>query len=649
MAAAGAEPLGAMGSDTPVAVLSTRPRMLFDYFTQMFAQVTNPPLDAIREELVTSIGGAIGPEPNLLEDGPGHARKLILPFPVIDNDQLAKIVHVAKEPVAGLPADDRPRPVQGRRRRSGARGAPRGDLRRGRRGGRRRRELRRAVGPRTPTPTWRRSRRCCCSSAVHHHTLRRHTRTQISLVVEAGDVREVHHVALLIGYGAAAVNPYLAMETVEDLARNGYLPGVEPEKAVANLIKALGKGVLKVMSKMGISTIASYRGAQVFEAIGLSQRARRQVLHRHDEPARRHRARRHRGRGRGAARRRLPGERQPAGAPAPRGRRRVPVAPGRRGAPVRPRDGVPAAALDAHAAVRRASASTPRGSTSSPTRLMTLRGLLRVQGGRAPAGPARRGRAGQRDRQAVQHRRDVLRLDLHGGARDARDRDEPASAASRTPARAARTPSACTTRVRRSAIKQIASGRFGVTSEYLTNADDIQIKLAQGAKPGEGGQLPGHKVYPWVARTRHSTPGVGLISPPPHHDIYSIEDLAQLIHDAKNANPTRADPHQARQRVRRRHGRGGRRQGALGRRAHLGSRRRHGREPADVAQARRHAVGDRPGRDAADARAQQPARPRGRPGRRAAQDRAATSSSARCSAPRSSASPRRRSSCRAAS
>ncbi len=258
----GAEPLGAMGSDTPIAVLSNRPRLLFDYFTQMFAQVTNPPLDAIREELVTSLGSAIGPEPNLLSDDPTHARKLVLDFPVVDNDQLAKIVHVARDPrlegifrsytVRGLYAVtgggaalyDRLEAIFAEVDDAIANGATHIIL-----------SDRDSNAELAPIPS------LLLTSAVHHHLLRARTRTRISLVVEAGDVREVHHAALLIGYGAACVNPYLAMETVEDLAIRGYLE-VGPEKAVANLIKALGKGVLKVMSKMGISTIMSYRGAR---------------------------------------------------------------------------------------------------------------------------------------------------------------------------------------------------------------------------------------------------------------------------------------------------------------------------------------------------------------------------------------------------
>ncbi|WP_343965795.1 glutamate synthase central domain-containing protein, partial [Oryzihumus leptocrescens] len=270
MARTGGEPLGSMGTDTPIAVLSDRPRLLFDYFTQLFAQVTNPPLDAIREELVTSLGTVIGPEGNALTATPAHARQVVLPFPVIDNDDLAKIVHInadgdlpgyATHVVKGLyDVSAGAAAMQARLEEifaevseaiaGGARFVVLSDRDSGR-------DL-------APIPS------LLLTSAVHHHLIREKTRTQVGLIVEAGDVREVHHVALLIGYGAAAVNPYLAMETVEDLVRSGQLADVSAEKAVANLIKALGKGVLKVMSKMGISTVASYRGAQVFEAIGLS-------------------------------------------------------------------------------------------------------------------------------------------------------------------------------------------------------------------------------------------------------------------------------------------------------------------------------------------------------------------------------------------
>ena len=535
MARSGAEPIGSMGTDTPIAVLSERPRLLFDYFTQLFAQVTNPPLDAIREELVTSLGTTIGPEQNVLEATAAHCRQLALPFPVLDNDELAKIVHInadgdlpgyATVVVRGL--YDVSGGGEALRVRlheifaevsaaitAGARFVVLSDRDSGR-------DL-------APIPS------LLLTSAVHHHLIRDKTRTQVGLLVEAGDVREVHHVALLIGYGAGAVNPYLAMESAEDLARRGRLGDVAPEDAVRHLIKALGKGVLKVMSKMGISTVASYRGAQVFEAIGLS----------HDlvdeyftgttsqlggigldvlaaETAQRHAAAYPRD-GVQLAHRRLDvgGEYQWR------------------------REGEPHL-FDPETVFRLQHATRARRYDvfqqytrrvdEQAARLMTLRGLFSFKDGvrepisidevepisaivaRFSTGAMSYGSISQEAHEtlAVAMNRLGGRSNTGEGGEDEDRLLDP---------------------TRRSAVKQVASGRFGVTSLYLTHADDIQIKMAQGAKPGEGGQLPANKVYPWIARTRYSTPGVGLISPPPHHDIYSIEDLAQLIHDLKNANP----------------------------------------------------------------------------------------------------------------
>ena len=535
MGATGGEPLGAMGSDTPVAVLSERPRLLFDYFTQMFAQVTNPPLDAIREELVTSIGGAIGPEPNLLADLPEHARKLILPFPVLDNDQLAKIVRVDRDPaLAGIFSSET---VRGLYRVDGGAASLEARLE----------EIfaqvdravdagvsflilsdRESDADNAPIPS------LLLSSAVHHHLLRRHTRTRVSLVVEAGDVREVHHVALLIGFGAAAVNPYLAMETVEGLAREGALE-VAPDKAVANLIKALGKGVLKVMSKMGISTIASYRGAQTFEVIGLAHA----VVDRYfagttsrlggvglDVIAAEVAARHH--------------DAYPASGN-PQAHRRLNVG----GEYQWRRDGEehlfdPETVFRLQHSTRTRQLDVFREYTrrvdDQAERLMTLRGLMRFADDVRPPVPL----------EEVESVEAIITRFSTGamsyGSISLEAHQTLAIAMNRMGARSntgegGEDPERLHDPERRSAIKQVASGRFGVTSDYLTNATDLQIKMAQGAKPGEGGQLPGTKVYPWIARTRHSTPGVGLISPPPHHDIYSIEDIAQLIHDLKNANP----------------------------------------------------------------------------------------------------------------
>ena len=538
MAKNGAEPLGSMGTDSPIAAISSKPRLLFDYFSQLFAQVTNPPLDAIREELVTSLGGSLGPEHNLLDPGPASCRQISIDFPVIDNDELAKLIHVnaegdhpgfASHVVRGL------FPVQG--------------------GGEALRfrieEIRREVseaiktGARiiilsdrdgdaenAPIPS------LLLTAAVHHHLIREKTRTKVGLIVETGEVREVHHVALLIGYGAAAINPYLAMESAEDLVRQSVITGITPEKAVSNLIKSLGKGVLKVMSKMGISTIASYTGAQVFEAIGLSK----EVVDEYfagttsklggvsldmiaEETTRRHHVA------------------YPPGGEIP-GSRRLNIG----GEYQWRREGEPhlfdpETVFALQHATRNKRYDIFKKYTNrvddQAKRLMTLRGLFEFKTGRREAISI----------DEVEPRSEIIKRFATGamsyGSISAEAHETLAIAMNRIggksntgeggedPARYVKDVNGDS---RRSAIKQVASGRFGVTSEYLVNADDIQIKMAQGAKPGEGGQLPGGKVYPWIAKVRYSTPGVGLISPPPHHDIYSIEDLAQLIHDLKNAN-----------------------------------------------------------------------------------------------------------------
>ena len=537
MALNGAEPLGSMGTDTPIAVLSSRPRLIFDYFTQLFAQVTNPPLDAIREEIVTSLSSAIGEESNLLSATPAHTRQVVLPFPVIDNDELAKLIHInqdgdqpgfAAQKFSGLykVADG----AQGLEQRINEIFA----------------EVDQAIENGThlivlsdrdsdadeaPIPS------LLLLSAVHHHLIRTKKRMEIGLIVEAGDVREVHHVALLIGFGAAAVNPYLAMETVEDMVRQKRITGITPEKAVRNLVKALGKGVLKVMSKMGVSTVASYRGAQIFEAIGISQDVidkyftgtvsrlggvglaviAEEVSKRHNiaypltgiSPAHRQLA--------------IGGEYQWR------------------------REGEPH--LFDPETVFRLQHSTSTGQMDifrtytqkvdeQSKRLMTLRGLFEFKSDRKSI-----------DIEQVEPIEQIMKRFSTGamsyGSISGEAHETLAIAMNRIGAKSntgeggedpERYLKMENGDSKRSSIKQVASGRFGVTSEYLVNADDIQIKMAQGAKPGEGGQLPGNKVYPWIAKTRHSTPGVGLISPPPHHDIYSIEDLAQLIHDLKNAN-----------------------------------------------------------------------------------------------------------------
>ncbi|MER5884428.1 glutamate synthase large subunit [Streptomyces sp. NPDC001941] len=535
MARTGAEPIGSMGTDSPIAALSARPRLLFDYFTQLFAQVTNPPLDAIREELVTSLHSSLGPGSNLLDPNAASCRSVTLPFPVIDNDELAKLIHInADGDMPGLKAAT----LSGLYRVSGG-----GDALAARidtvcaeadaaiEAGARLIVLsdRHSDAEHAPIPS------LLLTAAVHHHLIRTKQRTQVGLLVEAGDVREVHHVALLIGFGAAAVNPYLAMESVEDLVAAGtFIEGVEPEQAIRNLIYALGKGVLKVMSKMGISTVASYRGAQVFEAVGLDDAfvekyfvgtatkiggAGLDVVAK--EVAARH-AKAYPASGIASAHRALEigGEYQWR------------------------REGEPHL-FDPDTVFRLQHATRSRRYdifkkytdrvNEQSERLMTLRGLFGFASGREsipldevePVSEiVKRFSTGAMSYGSISreaHETLAIAMNQLGGKSNTGEGGED--------------PDRLYDPARRSSIKQVASGRFGVTSEYLVNADDIQIKMAQGAKPGEGGQLPGHKVYPWVARTRHSTPGVGLISPPPHHDIYSIEDLAQLIHDLKNANP----------------------------------------------------------------------------------------------------------------
>ncbi|MCP2331557.1 glutamate synthase large subunit [Actinoalloteichus caeruleus] len=534
MAVSGAEPLGSMGSDTPVAGLSQRSRMLYDYFVQHFAQVTNPPLDAIREEVVTSVARVMGPEHNLLDPSPASCRHVVLPHPVIDNDELAKLIHINDDGdlpgfsctvLSGLyevtgggqalaAAVERVRKEASEAIAAGARVLVLSD--------------RDSDHDHAPIPA------LLLVSAVHHHLVRTKERLKVALVVETGDAREVHHIALLLGFGAAAVNPYLAFETIEDMVGTGEITGIEAHRAVTNYVRALVKGVLKVMSKMGISTVGAYTAAQVFEAVGLD----REVVSEYfsgtesrlggvdldvlaEEVAVRHR-------------RAYPDN------PTDRAHRRLEVG----GEYAYRREGElhlfsPETVFLLQHATRTRQAEVYRRYTEEVDRLSraggTLRGLFRFRSEERPPVPldevepaseiVKRFNTGAMSYGSISkesHETLAIAMNRLGGRSNSGEGGED--------------PERLYDPERRSAIKQVASGRFGVTSEYLVNASDIQIKMAQGAKPGEGGQLPGYKVYPWIARTRHSTPGVGLISPPPHHDIYSIEDLAQLIHDLKNAN-----------------------------------------------------------------------------------------------------------------
>ncbi|PZU04347.1 MAG: glutamate synthase large subunit [Gordonia sp. (in: high G+C Gram-positive bacteria)] len=540
MATTGAEPIGSMGTDTPLAVLSQRPRMLFDYFQQMFAQVTNPPLDAIREEVVTSIGVSIGREADLLNPGPESCRQIVLPQPILDNDDLAKLVHLGdNEQYADY------RSVQIRGLYPVAEG---GDgLRKALDTVRTQVSEAIADGVRLVVLSDRESDETLAPipslllvSAVHHHLVREKTRTQVGLLVEAGDAREVHHMAALVGFGAAAINPYMAFETIEDMSVRGALGDLDYETARKNYIKAAGKGVLKVMSKMGISTLASYTGAQLFQVIGINQDTVDEYftgLRSHlggiglddiaaDVTARHQLAFNHR--------------------PEERAHRELEVG----GEYQWRREGEyhlfnPDTVFKLQHSTRTGQYSVFKEYTKliddQSKKMASLRGLFEFNfDDRDPipidkVEPASEivkrfstGAMSFGSISAEAHETLAIAMNRLGGRSNSGEGGE-------NPSRFEPDENGDW---RRSAIKQVASGRFGVTAHYLTNCTDIQIKMAQGAKPGEGGQLPPHKVYPWVAEVRGSTPGVGLISPPPHHDIYSIEDLAQLIHDLKNANPS---------------------------------------------------------------------------------------------------------------
>ncbi len=532
MARQGEEPTGSMGNDAALAVLSDRPRLLFDYFAQLFAQVTNPPLDAIREKLVTSMESTIGPEGNLIAPAPESCRQIKITYPILDNDQVAKLRHIRAPGFRSAtlqmlfdPAADGPGLAHAMEALSAQAEAAVRDgvniLLLSDRG---------VTRDLAPIPS------LLATAGVHHHLVRQGLRTRCALVVEAGDAREVHHVSLLLGYGAGAVNPYLAFETLDDMIRQGALEGgLTHVQAVTGYIKALNYGVLKVMSKMGISTLQGYCGAQIFEAVGLD----RALVDRYftstasrlggvgidvlaEEVRRRHA--------------RAYGDRPAAD---------LELDPG--GEYQWRRDGElhlfnPETVFKLQHATRTGQWAIYREYASlvndQSRRLGTLRGLIELRRAADPVpldevepveAIVRRFATGAMSFGSIsQEAHELLAVAMNrlGGKSNSGEGGE-------DPDRYRRDPNGDW---RRSAVKQVASGRFGVTSEYLVNATDLQIKMAQGAKPGEGGQLPGFKVYPWIAKVRHSTPGVTLISPPPHHDIYSIEDLAQLIYDLKNAN-----------------------------------------------------------------------------------------------------------------
>ncbi|MGA8018433.1 MAG: glutamate synthase large subunit [Desulfobacterales bacterium] len=527
------EPVGSMGDDIPPAILSKRPRLLYDYFKQLFAQVTNPPLDAIREELVTSLRTTIGAEQNLFEETPRHCRQLMLAGPVLTDTQLAQLRQIDQADLRSAALSILFRMEEGSRGLERALTAL----------------CRSAVGAvkngatililsdrgtderLAPIPA------LLATAALHHHLIREGLRTRCGLVIETGEAREIHHFCCLLGYGAAAVNPYLVFETLAQMIADGDLPEVDAQTAVANYVKAVEKGILKVMSKMGISTLQSYRGAQIFESVGLNEAAidryfkgtasrisgagidliaeEVQQRHRHADSSQNPTPERQLDPG-GKYKWRRNGE----------AHQYTPMTIAKLQQAVRSND-------------NRAWNEFTELVDGQNRREGLIRGLFEFK----TVGPpvpleevepweviVRRFKTGAMSYGSISkeaHETLAIAMNRIGGRSNSGeggedpDRYRPDGNGD----------------WRNSAIKQVASGRFGVTGAYLANATDLQIKMAQGAKPGEGGQLPGFKVYPWIAKTRHSTPFVGLISPPPHHDIYSIEDLAQLIHDLKNANP----------------------------------------------------------------------------------------------------------------
>ena len=532
MAKDGEEAVGSMGTDTPLAVLSNHSQLLYNYFKQLFAQVTNPPIDSIREEMVMSLESYIGSEGNLLSETPEHCRMLKLDCPVLTDAELTKIreISVGDFRAVTLPMTF---PVAGKEDslewaleelcRKASESVQQG-------------YSILILSDRSVDANHAPISSLLATSAVHHHLIREGTRTKVGIVVESGEAREVMHFVLLIGYGAGAINPYLAFKTLADMVRqNLFAPEITIEKAGKNYIKSINKAMLKIIAKMGISTIQSYRGAQIFEAIGLNS----QLIEKYftGTPSRvegigievlaRESLSRHR---KGFPDERISNPLLDVG-----------------GQYQWRREGEyhhfnPETVAKLQVATRQGSFKTFREYSelinNQSKNLCTLRGLLRFKTGKPvpieAVEPAKeivkRFATGAMSFGSISkeaHENLAIAMNRIGGKSNTGEGGE-------DPGRYQRDPNGDW---RRSAIKQVASARFGVTTEYLVNADDLQIKMAQGAKPGEGGQLPGHKVDTFIAKVRHSTPGVGLISPPPHHDIYSIEDLAQLIYDLKNANP----------------------------------------------------------------------------------------------------------------
>jgi glutamate synthase (NADPH) large chain len=533
MAEKGEEPVGSMGTDTPLACLSDRPQAFFSYFKQLFAQVTNPPIDPIREEMVMSLISYIGTERNILEETPENCHTLKLPHPILTNRVLEKLRRVSTGDLLATTLSTLFRAADGEaglktaldelgRRASLAVKSGYTLLILSDRG---------VDKDYAPIPS------LLALAAVHNLLVREETRTQVALIIESGEPREVMHFALLIGYGASAVNPYLAIETLEDLAWRGYLPeGLNAEVAVKNFIKGINKGLLKTFSKMGISTLQSYRGAQVFEAIGLNK----ELVDAYFSGT----TSRLGGVGLGVLAREAQMKHEFAYQPLTESDTELAV-----GGSYHYRvNGEyhllnPLTISKLQHAVRQSSFATFQEYTDlidkQSQNMATLRSLMKVKKGKRPVAieevePAKeivkRFTTGAMSFGSISkeaHETLAIAMNRIGGMSNTGEGGEDEERYKRD----------ANGDWRRSAVKQVASARFGVTANYLVNAAELQIKMAQGAKPGEGGQLPGHKVDDVIARLRHSIPGVGLISPPPHHDIYSIEDLAQLIYDLKNVNP----------------------------------------------------------------------------------------------------------------
>ena len=533
MGSRGEEPVGSMGTDTPLACLSDRPQPLFNYFKQLFAQVTNPPIDPIREELVMSLISYIGTERNILDENPENCHTLKLPHPILSNRDLEKLRRVSSGDLLATTLPALFRAADGESglasaldelsaRSSHAVASGYTLL---------------IISDRGVDSTYAPIPSLLAMAAVHNRLVQEKTRTQVALIIESGEPREVMHFALLIGYGASAINPYLAIETLHDLKRRGLLPhSVSGNHAEKNFIKGINKGLLKTFSKMGISTLQSYRGAQVFEAVGLNQHLIETYF-----PGT---ASRIEGVGLDVLAREAQMKHSFAFQPLTESETELVV-----GGHYQYREGGeyhllnPETISKLQHSVRANNASTFQEYTDlldeQNRNLCTLRGLLKLNYSDTPipieeVEPAKeivkRFTTGAMSYGSISkeaHETLAIAMNRLGGMSNTGEGGEDEERFKRD----------ANGDSRRSAVKQVASGRFGVTTNYLVNADELQIKMAQGAKPGEGGQLPGHKVDEVIARTRHSIPGVGLISPPPHHDIYSIEDLAQLIYDLKNVNP----------------------------------------------------------------------------------------------------------------